>query len=657
MKRKHPMPFGTEMINGGGVCFRLWAPAASQVDLCLQTEEMRQQAMQHDNLLLQPQELRFAMNAQAGGWFEYTVEQACKGDYYRFFININFYVPDPVSRTNPFGVHEYSQIVDPEEFDWSDENWLGLPWHSAVFYECHVGAFTRGGSFLDVIDRLDYLARLGVTAIELMPVAATPGNRNWGYDGVLLFAPAHSYGKPEDLKLLIQTAHQKGLMVFLDVVYNHFGPEGNYLHIYAPQFFNQHEKTPWGEAINFDGIATDENHRRTVRDFFIHNAVYWLEEFHFDGLRLDAVHAIKDQSTPHILQELAEAVHERFGKTRKVHLVLENDNNEAHYLVQSAERLTKHSDVQYDGQWNDDFHHAMHVLLTHEHDRYYSDYNDKPAWYLGRCLTEGFAYQGELSAFRHHQPHGEHSKHLPLTAFINFLQNHDQIGNRLNGERLISLTQREALQAAVIILLLAPSPPLIFMGEEFASAKPFTFFCDFNAEISLTIAEERRKEHSHQQKQSATETFQDETFQDTFLDPTKIETFLAAKLDWESLSQAVHGQWLDRYRHLLALRHKFIEPLLANGDIEQKSFRLFGRTGLLVEWQFSDGSQLHLLTNLGEETVQLINIPDSLVNALSEDPIFLTKAPLYQWPEDLSLLSSNSMLLPWSVAWILNLES
>ena len=289
-----------------------------------------------------------------------------------------------------------------------------------------MGTFTPQGTFAGVEGKLDHLRELGVTAIELMPIAEFPGQRNWGYDGVLPFAPDASYGTPEDLKRLVQSAHRRGLMVFLDVVYNHFGPEGNYLHAYAPQFFTRRHHTPWGAAINFDGEDS-----RTVRDFFIHNALYWLEEYHLDGLRLDAVHAIVDDSRPHILTELAQAVRARVGRSRHVHLMLENDANQTRYL--GAQPGAAGS---YDAQWNDDVHHALHVLLTGERDGYYADYADAPLASLGRCLAEGFAYQGEPSRYRDGRPRGEVSRGLRPSAFVSFLQNHDQVGNRAFGERI-----------------------------------------------------------------------------------------------------------------------------------------------------------------------------------------------------------------------------
>ncbi len=371
MKRRHTIPFGAECTPDGQAHFRLWAPKAKQVNLCL-THPTKN--------------CRLAMEALENGWFELTIQPTSPGTLYKFQIDGGLEIPDPASRFQPNDVHGASEVVDPTSFEWHDQSWRGRPWEQAAIYELHVGTFSPQGTFAGVEQRLEYLADLGVTAIELMPVADFPGARNWGYDGVFPFAPDSRYGRPDDLKRLVQAAHGMGLMVFLDVVYNHFGPEGNYLREYAPQFFTDHYRTPWGEAINYDGPGS-----QTVRDFFIQNALYWLQEYHFDGLRLDAVHQIFDQSPRHFLCELAERVRSALPPDRLVYLVLENDNNEARYL----QRSQKQQACLYTGQWNDDFHHALHIALTGESDGYYSDYADKPVERLGRCLTEGFDYQGQ----------------------------------------------------------------------------------------------------------------------------------------------------------------------------------------------------------------------------------------------------------------------
>ena len=406
MKRIHRMPFGAQPAGGTLTRFRLWAPAAHAVELLIGTGA-----------------LRLPMTAAPDGWRELVVD-APPGTCYRYRINGKLEVPDPASRFNPEDAHGPSEVVDPGAFEWEDGDWRGRPWEDAVIYELHVGTFSPAGSFAGVAAQLDYLSQLGVTAIELMPVADFPGARNWGYDGVLPFAPDSSYGRPEDLKRLVAAAHARGLMVLLDVVYNHFGPEANYLHAYASSFFSNRHQTPWGAAINFDAEGS-----RTVRDFFVHNALYWLEEYHLDGLRLDAVHAIIDDSMPDIVTEIARAVREGPGRERQVHIVLENDRNQSRYLPRDAACKA----LQASAQWNDDIHHAFHILTTGERDGYYEDYAAQPLWYLGRSLAQGFGYQGERSPHRENAPRGEPSAHLPPAAFVSFLQTHDQVGNRALG--------------------------------------------------------------------------------------------------------------------------------------------------------------------------------------------------------------------------------
>ncbi len=470
MKRSHSMPFGAECRPDGSVRFRLWAPAANQVKVRLDRDGKT---------------TRLPLQLCDHGWFEAVTDAAKPGTLYRFQIDDGQEIPDPASRFQPRDVHGPSEVINPHAFDWQDAAWLGRRWEGAIIYELHVGAFTPAGTFASVCERFDYLSDVGVTAVELMPVADFPGLRNWGYDGVYPFAPDSTYGRPEDLKTLVQAAHARGMMVFLDVVYNHFGPEGNYLGLYAPQFFTDRHHTPWGNAINFDGAES-----RAVRDFFIHNALYWLTEYHFDGLRLDAVNAILDDSTPDVLTELAETVRSAIEPRRHVHLVLENDRNQSRYL----QRTGRCQPRAYNAQWNDDIHHALHVIITGEKDGYYADYSDRPLDRLGRCLVEGFAYQGETSLYRNGEMRGEPTKGLPPTAFVSFLQNHDQIGNRAFGERILTLADPRAVRAAAAILLLGPSPPLLFMGEEFGAPTPFLFFCDFEENLAAAVTAGRRNE-------------------------------------------------------------------------------------------------------------------------------------------------------------------
>jgi maltooligosyltrehalose trehalohydrolase len=608
MKRRHAMPFGAELQPDGRVRFRLWAPAANKVELCLHGRAP---------------EARLQMAAEDDGWFGMMTELAASGTLYTYRIDDDRQVPDPASRYQPGDVHGSSQVIDPERHDWQDGDWRGRPWEEAVIYEWHTGAGSTPGDYNGVAARLDYLADLGVTALELMPLADFPGRRNWGYDGVLPFAPDSSYGPPEELKALVQAAHERGLMVLLDVVYNHFGPEGNYLHLYAPAFFTTRYVTPWGAAINFDGA-----HSRTVREFFIHNALYWLEEYHLDGLRLDAVHAIRDESRPDILTELAERVNNGPGRDRTLHLILENVDNAAHYL----ERRENGDPRWYRAQWNDDLHHALHVLLTGETGGYYQDFADRPAWYAGRALAEGFAYQGEPSAYHGTPCRGEPSAGLPPTAFVSFIQNHDQVGNRAFGERIDALAPPEAVHAVAAVHLLAPAPPLLFMGEEFAAATPFLYFCDFAGELAQAVRDGRHAEFA------GFAEFTEPEARDRLPDPCDPGTFTSSRLDWDSRTRGEHAARLAIYRKLLRLRHKVLVPRLRGLASNAADFRVLGETGFHVSWRLADGSRLHMLANLGDLPVALADWP-----APDTEPLFVQ-------PEGLDETLSERRLPPWSIA-------
>jgi len=558
MRRHHKLPFGTE-LTADGVRFRLWAPRAHKVELLLEA----------------PAIPALPMVAEPDGWFSLTTGKAGAGSRYRYSVDGAPY-PDPASRYQPDSVHRASEVIDPAAYEWRDAGWNGRPWHELVIYELHLGAFSERGDFTGAIAHLDHLVELGVTAIELMPIAECPGRRNWGYDGVQWFAPSARYGRPEALKALIDECHARGIAVFLDVVYNHFGPEGNYLHAIAPDFFTERHHTPWGAAINYDGPRS-----RPVRDFVVHNALYWLEEFHLDGLRLDAVHAILDQSAPDILTELAKTVR-RHITDRPVHLVLENDRNEARRLARD-----------YAAQWNDDLHHALHVLLTGETRGYYGDYAERPIEQLGRALATGFAYQGEPSEHRHGHPRGEPSVHLPATVFVSFLQNHDQVGNTPFGTRIGANAPEPLVHAAAVIVLLSPEIPLLFMGEEWASRRPFPFFCDFGPPLDESVREGRRREFAHYPE------FADPEAQRHIPDPNAEATFAAARLDWSEPREPEHASWLERYRKLLTIRHREIVPRL-DGITPGGEYELLGQAALRVTWRLGDGTRLVLLANFAD---------------------------------------------------------
>lgn len=556
--------FGPRLEPEGGATLRLWAPAARQV------------ALVGDATL--------PMEPRGGGWFEAAVAEAGAGFRYKFRIDDAIDVPDPASHFQPQDVHGPSAIVD-HAYEWQCTDWKGRPWHEAVILELHVGAFTPAGTFRAIIDRLDDIAATGVTAIELMPVADFAGRRNWGYDGVLLYAPDSAYGRPDDLKALVDAAHRRGLMVFLDVVYNHFGPEGNYLGRYAPAFFTSNHRTPWGDAIDY---RVPE-----VRAFAIDIALHWLDHYRFDGLRLDAVHAIVEPGEPHILAELSRAVGAWAQTTgRLVHLVLEDDDNRASLL----DPATVVPSGKYRAQWNDDHHHAWHVLLTGEARGYYVDYAEEPRRHLTRVLSSGFAYQGEPSRHRNSAPRGEPSAALPPTAFVHFLQNHDQVGNRPFGDRLTALAKPEAVAAALAVMLLAPAPPLLFMGEEWGATQPFPFFCDFPGDLGEAVRRGRRAEFAAH--------FADFGAADTVPDPLSEETFRAAVLDWSAREREPHASRLALVRALLAVRRRFIVPRLAALEAAQAEARFIGPV-LAARWAAGEATLLALVANLGDGEADL----------------------------------------------------
>jgi malto-oligosyltrehalose trehalohydrolase len=575
MKRMHEMPFGARLLPDGQARFRLWAPDAQRVDLVRSAG---------------PDGGDATMQALPHGWFELTVPRADTSTRYAYRIDGDIVVPDPASRSNPDDVHAASALTDPLAFDWPDADWRGRPWHEAVIYELHVGCFTPAGTFAAAIERLDALAALGVTAIELMPVADFAGRRGWGYDGVLLYAPEASYGTPDDLKRLVAAAHARGLMVLLDVVYNHFGPDGNYLHRYASAFFNPDVHTPWGAAIRFEG-----DHSATVREFFVHNALYWIEEFHLDGLRLDAVHAMHDRSRRFIADEIAQALRDGPGGERHVHLVLENDRNDAARL----ERLASGAPRFAAAQWNDDVHHALHVIVTGERDGYYADYADDAPRRLARALAEGFGYQGEPSALRDGAPRGTPSAHLPPLAFVNATQTHDQVGNRALGERIAALAaahqRTPALRALLACVLLAPAVPMLFMGEEFAAGTPFLYFCDYSGDLARAVTEGRRNEFRRFAR------FADPDARARIPDPNDEATFRRSQLDWTEAQRDPHRAWLALYRTLLRLRRDVLVPWLPQA--RSGSWHTGAQQALRVRWPLGARAAWHLHANLGDAPV------------------------------------------------------
>jgi maltooligosyltrehalose trehalohydrolase len=510
---------GARVTGSGAAEFRVWAPLCERVTV--KFESGREFPLERDS------------NGCHGG-----TTQAGVGD--RYFVipqspanPNNLAVPDPVSRYLPEGLHGPTEIIDPDAFQWTDSAWRGLPYEQYSIYELHIATFTPQGTFESVIPKLDYLKELGVTAIEIMPVAQFPGTRGWGYDGASHYAVQNSYGGPDGLKKLVNAAHERGLAVILDVVYNHLGPEGNYLRFFGP-YFTAHHTTPWGDAINYDDQGCE-----LVRRHFVENALYWVREYHIDGLRLDAVQTIKDDSPRHIVSEIAEEVHalgRELGRT--VCMMAETDENERRYVLPSNDR-----GYGLDGVWSDDFHHAMHTLLTRENKGYYQDFGT--ADHLVRALNDGFVFQGEPFSYWG-RPRGSSAAGVPMPAHVVCLQNHDQIGNRATGERLSQLVPRGAAKMAAALLLLSPATPLLFMGEEFAESAPFQFFTDFSDPyLKKAVTEGRRNEFA--------------AFGWTDVpDPQSPETFERSRLHWELATD--DNDMLRWYRRLFELRKNYVLP-------------------------------------------------------------------------------------------------
>ena len=543
----------------GGTTFRFWAPAAGAIGLEFRDGE---------TLPMEPGE---------GGWFELTVP-AEAGARYRYALPDGLKVPDPASRFQDGDVHGWSVLVDPRAYAWKETGWTGRPWRETVVYELHAGCM---GGFSGVADALPRLAELGVTAVQLMPIADFPGARNWGYDGVLPYAPDAAYGTPNELKALVDTAHGLGLMVFLDVVYNHFGPDGNYIGAYAPDAFREDLHTPWGGAIDF--------RRSEVRGYFTDNVLYWLVEYRLDGLRLDAVHAISEADW---IEEMAAAVRAHPALAgREVHLILENERNEPSHLA---------GDV--DAQWNDDFHHVVHVALTGEHEGYYGDFVEDLSGKLARTLKDGFVYQGEPMACLDGEPRGRPSGHLPPKAFISFIQNHDQIGNRAFGDRLTTLAPPEAVEAATALMLLCPQIPMLFMGEEVASETPFLFFTDHQGELADAVREGRRKEFAKFAAFAGAEV----------PDPNAEKTFT------DSIPQPHPDRDLARFallRALLALRASEIASREARPEVDAEAL---GPKAARAVYAFEDGAKLTLVVNLGADEIAVAPV---------EGPVLFEQSP------------------------------
>jgi len=552
------MSHGATVLAGGGVQFRVWAPNVRALSVELNPGH-RHIEMQRD-----------------GEDFEAVVREARPGDTYCFAFDGGTTRPDPVSRSQPHGVHGPSQIVDSGAFAWSDQDWKGIALEDYIFYELHTGTFTPEGTFAGVVSKLDYLRELGITAIELMPVAEFPGSRNWGYDGVDLYAPHSAYGGPQGLKILVDACHQAGLAVVLDVVYNHLGPEGNYLSEFGPYFTDRYH-TPWGSGMNYDGPGSDG-----VRRFTIDNALYWLTEYHIDALRLDAIHGIFDFSAVHILAELRDRFHQQAAHLgRQAWIIAESDLNDVRVLHPRAI-----GGLGLDAQWHDEFHHALYGYLTGANRAYLAGFDRLGQ--VHKAITEGFVHDGGYSEFRGRR-FGSSSRDQPGQRFVAFLQNHDQVANTSQGARLSQLISFDQYRTAVALFLCSPYLPLLFMGEEFADTARFQFFTSHgDPAVAQATSAGRRLE------------FEEFELAEGFADPQAPDTFERAKITWSLIDEPEHRAMLRLYCQLIALRKRW--PCLNNGRKDLTSVQ-FDEAGRRLRMDRADpaGSRATLLCNFSAD--------------------------------------------------------
>ncbi len=584
--KSFPKSWGAEYVAADVVRFRLWAPGQERVTLRLADEERE-------------------MNRSDNGWFELQATGVSPGAEYNFVLVDGTVVPDPASRAQKADVNGPSLVIDPSRYRWQNSEWRGRPWIDTVVYEMHIGTFTPEGTFRAAIDKLAYLAELGITIIELLPVSQFGGNRGWGYDGVLLYAPHSAYGASEDFKAFIDAAHGYGLSVVLDIVLNHFGPEGNYLPLLAPEFFHQERSTPWGAGIAYDVEA--------ARRYIVEAPLYWLEEYNLDGLRFDAIDQIEDSSDKHVLIEIAERI--RAGITdRPIHLTTEDSRN----VIFLHPRDEDGAVPLFTGEWNDDFHNSVHAFATGETHAYYQDFASEPEKLVARVLAEGFAYQGEISPHTG-EKRGVKSTGQPPVAFVDFIQNHDQVGNRAQGERLTELAGADCTKVLLAALLFSPHIPLLFMGEEYGETTPFLFFTDFHGDLAKAVREGRAKEfegHAGHEGESVP-------------DPNAEESFTGSKLDWKKLESEEGRKWLAFTRELLKLRQKHIVPLLTTAGGDAGKVVKTAEGFLAVSWTFPQGV-LSMVLNIGEKARPLPDLPGETV---------------FAWPKAANELPQNSIIV------------
>lgn len=577
--------WGAEYISDDVVRFRVWAEGQKALTLRLEDNDI-------------------SMAAIGEGWFQIDLPGIMPGAEYQFVLQNGMTVPDPASRAQKGDVNGPSVVIDHRRYTHANHGWKGRPWEETVIYELHIATFTPEGTFLAAIEKLPYLAELGITQLEVMPVSQFGGSRGWGYDGVLLYAPHSAYGTPEDFHAFIDAAHGLGLSVVLDIVLNHFGPEGNYLPLLAPAFFDADRTTPWGNGIAYE-LAP-------VRQYISDAPLYWLTEYHLDGLRFDAIDQIKDTSAQHILQEIAGRIREAIPD-RHIHLTTEDSRNVIFLHPRDAQGNTP----LFTAEWNDDFHNAAHVFATGETHAYYQDFAYEPEKKFARALTEGFVYQGEVS-LQTGASRGVECHDQPPQFFVDFIQNHDQTGNRAQGDRLITLAGAEKTRVLMAALLLSPHIPLLFMGEEFGETHPFLFFTDFHGELAKAVREGRAKEFSGHAGHD-----------ETVPDPNDLNTFLRSRLDWDKVSQEEGKSWLRFTKNLLALRHRHVVPLLRRGGSVKGSVLETALGMVAVQWQSPQGT-LSLALNIGKKPVALPALPGET---------------LFAWPKTGEVLPPNSIVV------------